>query len=128
MFSARHPPQGDALPAPLFPDQLPAGAEYDQLVQRVKNNEIIRGKLLSEDGELTLIVLALDPDVVASSRLRDVINEIQKTIDDDLAGTGLTARLSGVPVMQLEIRNAVARDRLFYNAFGCAPRALLAPL
>jgi hypothetical protein len=41
-------------------------------------NEIIRGKLLSEDGELTLIVLALDPDIVASSRLRDVTGEIQK--------------------------------------------------
>jgi predicted RND superfamily exporter protein len=126
LFSARQPPQGDELPAPLFPDKLPEGAEYDQLVQRVMNNEIIRGKLLSEDGELTLIVLALDPHVVASSRLRDVVGEIQKTIDDDLAGTGLTARLSGVPVMQLEIRNAVERDRLFYNVFGFAAGALIA--
>jgi uncharacterized protein len=126
MFSARQPPQGDALPAPLFPDQLPAGAEYDQLVQRVKNNEIIRGKLLSEDGQLTLIVLALDPEIVASSRLRDVIGEVQKTIDADLAGTELTALLSGVPVMQLEIRNAVERDRLVYNAFGFAAGALIA--
>jgi len=40
--------------APLFPEQLPEGSEYDRLVQRVMNNEIIRGKLLSEDGELTL--------------------------------------------------------------------------
>jgi predicted RND superfamily exporter protein len=126
IFSARQPPQGDELPAPLFPDKLPEGAEYDQLIQRVMNNEIIRGKLLSEDGELTLIVLALDPDVVATSRLRDVIGEIQKTIDDDLAGTGLTAHLSGVPVMQLEIRNAVERDRLVYNAFGFAAGALIA--
>jgi uncharacterized protein len=93
----------------------------------VKNNEIIRGKLLSEDGQLTLIVLALDPAVVAS-RLRNVIGEIEKTIDDDLAGTGLTARLSGVPVMQLEIRNAVERDRLVYNAFGFAAGALIAIL
>jgi predicted RND superfamily exporter protein len=126
LFSARQPPKGGELPAPLFPEKLPEGAEYDQLVQRVMNNEIIRGKLLSEDGELTLIVLALDPDVVASSRLRDVIGEIQKTIDDDLAGTQLTARLSGVPVMQLEIRNAVERDRLFYNAFGFAAGCLIA--
>src|SRR3977135_4253469 len=117
LFSARQPPQGGELPAPLFPEQLPEGAEYDRLIQRVMNNEIIRGKLLSEDGELTLIVLALDPDVVASSRLRDIIASIQKTIDDDLAGAGLRATLSGVPVMQLEIRNAVERDRLFYNAF-----------
>src|ERR1700676_3363260 len=126
IFSARQPPHGNELPAPLFPDRLPTGAEYDQLVQRVMSNEIIPGKLLSEDGELTLIVLALDPEVVASSRLRDVIGEIQKTISDDLAGTGLTARLSGVPVMQLEIRNAVERDRLVYNAFGFAAGALIA--
>jgi uncharacterized protein len=126
LFSARQPPQGSELPAPLFPEQLPESAEYDRLIQRVMNNEIIRGKLLSEDGELTLIVLALDPEVVASSRLRDVLASIQKTIDDDLAGTQLTARLSGVPVMQLEIRNAVERDRLFYNAFGFAAGCLIA--
>jgi predicted RND superfamily exporter protein len=126
LFSARQPPQGIELPAPLFPEQLPEGTEYDRLIQRVMSNEIIHGKLLSEDGELTLIVLALDPDFVSSSRLRDVIADIQKTIDEDLAGTGLTARLSGVPVMQLEIRNAVERDRLFYNAFGFAAGALIA--
>src|SRR3979411_2001638 len=126
LFSARQPPQDNELPAPLFPEQLPQGAEYDQLVQRVMSNEIIRGKLLSEDGQLTLIVLALDPDVVASSRLRDVVGEIQKTIDNALAGSRLTARLSGVPVMQLEIRNAVERDRLLYNAFGFSAGALIA--
>ena len=126
IFSARQPPEGNQLPAPLFPDKLPGGAEYDRLIQRVMNNEIIRGKLLSEDGDLTLIVLPLDPDVVAGSRLHQVIGEIQKTIHDDLAGTGLTARLSGVPVMQLEMRNALERDRLVYNAFGFAAGCLIA--
>src|SRR3981081_1415816 len=126
LFSARQPPRGGELPARLCREQLPEGAEYDRLIQRVMNNEIIRGKLLSEDGELTLIVLALDPGVVASSRLRDIIASIQKTIDDDLAGGRLTVRLSGVPVMQLEIRNAVERDRLFYNAFGFAAGCLIA--
>jgi len=43
-----------------------------------------------------------------------------------LAGTQLTAQLSGVPVMQLEIRNAVERDRLLYNAFGFAAGCLIA--
>src|SRR3982074_1395127 len=126
LFSARQPPQGNELPAPLFPEQLPEGAEYERLIQRVMSNEIIHGKVLSEDGELTLMVLALDPDVVSSSRLSDVIANIRKTIDEDLAGTGLTTRLSGVPVMQLEIRNAVEHDRLFYNAFGFAAGALIA--
>jgi predicted RND superfamily exporter protein len=126
LFSARRQPERGELPTPLFPEQLPKGVEYDQLIKRVMNNEIIHGKLLSEDGELTLIVLALDPAVVASSRLREVIGEVQKTINDDLAGTQLAARLSGVPVMQLEIRNAVERDRIFYNVFGFAAGCLIA--
>jgi uncharacterized protein len=42
------------------------GAGYQQLFQQVRPNEIIHGKLLSNDGMLTLMVLALDPDVVKS--------------------------------------------------------------
>ena len=118
LFSARQPPEGGNLPAPLFPSDLPEGADYDRLIDQVKANEIIRGKLLSEDGELALIVLALDPAVAQSKGLREVVGEIRKTADEDLAGGGLTVRLSGVPVMQLEIRNAVERDRLIYNAIG----------
>src|ERR1043166_9361046 len=54
LFSARQPPQGGNLPAPLFPDKLPEGAQYDELVQRILANEIIPGKLMSEDGTLAL--------------------------------------------------------------------------
>lgn len=126
LFSARQPPEGGKLPAPLFPPDLPEGAAYDRLIEQIKTNEIIRGKLLSEDGELALIVLALDPAVAQSKGLRDVVGEMRKTVDDDLAGSGLSAQLSGVPVMQLEIRNAVERDRLIYNAIGFFAGCLIA--
>jgi predicted RND superfamily exporter protein len=128
IFSARQPPEGGAIPAPLFADQLPEGAAYDSLVRRVMGNEIIRGKLLSNDGELTLVVLALDPSVVESNRLRDVVGEIRTRMAEDLAGTELKAELSGVPVMQLEIRNAVERDRLVYNTVGFLAGCLIAIL
>ena len=118
LFSARQPPERGQLPAPLFPSQLPEGAEYQRLIERVLSNELIRGKLLSEDGELALIVLSLDPLVVESKGLATTVEEIRKTMVENLAGTGLKAQLSGVPVMQLEIRNAVERDRLIYNALG----------
>jgi predicted RND superfamily exporter protein len=118
LFSARQPPEQGKLPAPLFPEQLPEGAAYDQLIQRVLSNEIIRGKLLSEDGTLALVVLALDPALVQTNKLSDTVGEIRKTVAEDLAGTQLKGELSGVPVMQLEIRNAVERDRIVYNAVG----------
>ena len=31
LFSARQPPEGNELPAPVFPDQLPQGEAYDKL-------------------------------------------------------------------------------------------------
>src|SRR5205814_1617509 len=57
LFSARTPPEAGHLPGPLFPEELPQGADYDKLVERVLSNEIIRGKLLAEDGTLALVVL-----------------------------------------------------------------------
>jgi predicted RND superfamily exporter protein len=126
LFSARQPPEGGNLPAPLFPETLPTGAQYDALVKRVLSNEIIRGKLLSEDGTLALIVLSLDPKIVGGTGLDTAVSDVRKTMQDDLAGTGLTAQLSGVPVMQLEIRNAVERDRLLYNTIGFVAGCLIA--
>ena len=70
LFSARQAPAPGKLPAALFPSDLPKGADYDKFIETVKSNEIIRGKLLSEDGTLALIVLSLEPDVVASQQAR----------------------------------------------------------
>ncbi len=128
LFSARQPPENGGVPAPIFPEELPTGAAYDALVQKVLTNEIIRGKLLSEDGELALIVLALDPAIVQSNGLNATVTEIRKVMAEDLAGTQLSGELSGVPVMQLEIRNAVERDRLLYNAAGFIAGCLIAIL
>src|SRR5256886_14581938 len=126
LFSARQAPAPGKLPAALFPSELPEGAAYDKFIETGKSNEIIRGKLLSEDGTLALIVLSLEPDVVASNKLTKVIGEIRKEMADDLKGSGLNAELSGVPVMQLEIRNAVKRDGLTYNILGILAGCIIA--
>jgi predicted RND superfamily exporter protein len=128
LFSARQPPEGNTIPEALFPADLPTGEAYKKLIERVRSNEIIRGKLLSEDGTLALVVLALDPAVVESNGLRDTVGEIRKIVSEDLEGSGLTGQLSGVPVMQLEIRNAVERDRLVYNAIGFIAGCVIAIL
>src|SRR6478752_824026 len=126
LFSARQAPAPGKLPAALFPADLPEGADYDKFIETVKTNEIIRGKLLSEDGTLALIVLSLEPEVVASNKLSKVIGDIRKLMADDLGGTGLKFELSGVPVMQLEIRNAVERDGLTYNVLGILAGCIIA--
>ena len=127
LFSARQSPEAGKLPAALFPEPLPEGQAYQDFIDtKVKTNEIIRGKLMSDDGTLALIVLALDPAIVGNKGLNTTVAEIRKTMTDDLAGTGLKSELSGVPVMQLEIRNAVERDGLTYNIAGILAGCLIA--
>ncbi|MDA9502748.1 efflux RND transporter permease subunit [Bradyrhizobium sp. CCBAU 11357] len=126
LFSARQAPAPGKLPAALFPAELPEGAAYDKFIETVKNNEIIRGKLLSEDGTLALIVLSLDPEVVGSNKLTKTVGDIRALMKEDLGDTGLNVQLSGVPVMQLEIRNAVERDGLTYNILGILAGCIIA--
>src|SRR5665213_1181887 len=126
LFSARQAPAPGKLPAALFPNELPQGADYDKFIETVKSNEIIRGKLLSEDGTLALVVLSLEPEVVASNKLGKTVGDIRKLMAEDLKGSGLNAELSGVPVMQLEIRNAVERDGLTYNILGILAGCIIA--
>src|SRR3569833_1214527 len=126
LFSARQAPAPGKLPAALFPPELPEGAAYDKSIEGVKTNEIIRGKLLSEDGTLALNVLSLEPEVVASNKLTKTVADIRALMKEDLGDTGLNVQLSGVPVMQLEIRNAVERDGLTYNILGILAGCVIA--
>src|SRR4029079_2761098 len=126
LFSARQGPEPGKLPAALFPDKLPEGAAYDKFIETVRTNEILRGKLLSDDGTLALLLLALDPQVVSSKRLGPVVGEIRKLLADTVKGTDLIGQLSGVPIMQLEIRNAVARVGIIYNVAGVLAGCLIA--
>ena len=54
MFSARKPAPEGGLSEPVFPEPLPQGSDYHELVERALNNDIIHGRLLSTDGRLAL--------------------------------------------------------------------------
>lgn len=126
LFSARNAARDGGTPPPLFPEVLPEGEAYQRLVEAVRDNEIVHGKLLSEDGALALVVISLDEEKTAKRGLGNVIGGIQGIIDETLQGSPLKAQLAGAPVMQLEIRNAVTRDRVIYNALGFAGGLLVA--
>ena len=86
----------------------------------------MKGKFLSPDGTLALAVIALDREVVKERGAREVIGNIRETVEKGLQGSGLKVQLTGAPVMQLEIRNAVERDQIVYNGLGLLFGAIIA--
>lgn len=127
MLSARGKPDDTGYAAPIVPDELPEDdAAYAQIIETLRINDIVKGKFLSDDGELAMIVLALDRNVVRELSAKTVIGGIKDTIRPIFDEAGLDFKLTGAPVMQLEIRNAVERDRLVYNGLGLLFGALVA--
>ncbi len=126
LFSARHKLDAEGYAAPLFPAEFPQGKAYTQVLKELRGNEIVQGKLLSDDGTLALAVIALDQKIVESIGLESSVDELRQLAAEGLDGSGLSWKLTGAPVMQLEIRNAVQRDRIIYNGLGFALGALIA--
>ena len=118
MLSARGKPDASGYAPPIVPDELPDGPEYDKIIEAMRSNDIVKGKFLSPDGELALAVIALDRKVVQAKGAKEVIGGIASDLKKELAPVGLKSHLTGAPVMQLEIRNAVERDQLVYNGLG----------
>jgi len=118
MLSARGKPDASGYAPPIVPDELPDGPEYDAIIEAMRTNDIVKGKFLSPDGELALAVIALDRKVVQTKGAKEVIGGIENDLKKELGPVGLKSHLTGAPVMQLEIRNAVERDQLVYNGLG----------
>ena len=126
MFSARSKPDEKGYAAPIVPDEMPTGDAYAAMIKTLRENDIVKGKFLSDDGELALMVISLDRKEAEKSGLKTVIGGIKAAAETALKGSGLSVKLTGAPVMQLEIRNAVERDQLVYNGLGLLFGAIIA--
>src|SRR5499426_685626 len=129
MLSARGKPDASGYAAPIVPDELPDDAQaYAAIISQLRSNEIVAGKFLSPDGELALAVIALDRKAVEEQSAKVIIGGIADQLKKELAPVGLKSHLTGAPVMQLEIRNAVERDQILYNGLGLLFGATIAAI
>jgi predicted RND superfamily exporter protein len=119
MMSARDNLDATGYAPPILPDLLPEEPdEFAKMIARLKANEIVKGKFLSDDGRLAMIVLSLDRAIAREVGTDRLIDGISEAIRPALTAAGLSFKLTGAPVMQREIREAVERDRLVYNGLG----------
>lgn len=121
MFDMRSEPDQSGVAPQIIPTNLPTGEEFEKLKKKIKSHPLIDGKLLSgtdQTGQLSLIILSLNQAKIDEISLNTAIREIEQEARKSLEGTDLTFQLAGAPVMQLEVRNSIKRDRLIYNSAG----------
>ena len=120
LFSMRDKPNERGFPPPLIPDDIPKGEEFEGLKKRIIGNPLIKGKFYTktESGELAIYVLSLNLKTRAEKGLRAVIDDIRNITRSAIKDRPVTVKFTGAPMMQLEIRESIARDRIIYNAAG----------
>lgn len=125
MFSARHPPDQKGAVAPLFPIELETLEDTDALQQQVQEHPLISGKLLSEDSQLALFVVALEEGERDIPELQSLMGEISGAAREIVGALGLQTRLTGAAVMRVEIVGALYRDQRVFGITGLTIGLLL---
>lgn len=121
IFSVRDPGDSQSLPAPVLPPELPEGKAFDALMTRVLAHPLIGGQLMSkpdEDSQFTLLIASLRPETSRTKGLFEPLREIKAITRKIIEPAGLSAQFAGVPVMQVEIDEAMLRDRIIFNGSG----------
>ena len=117
LFSLRRTPDRTGFPAPLFPDPLPTGGAFEKLLGDAASHPMAKGSLLSQNGDVTLVIVALESGVLKTN-FRTVVDDLRAQARQSLNGSGLSVGLTGVPVLRKAIYQAIRNDRVLYNTGG----------
>ena len=125
MFNARKPPVGDRTPEPLFPLELEGLEDIESLQEAVQNHPTVAKKLLSEDGNLCLIIVALSDRDIGVEDLETLLGEIRTLVNEDIDTAQFNVTFTGASVMRVEIIEALSRDQRVFGLAGMAIGLLL---
>lgn len=118
LFTMREPPDAEGNYPPIFPDQIPDGAAYDELRAIVEAHPLIMGRTISKDKKNVLIVAALDSEPGKS--LNELVTRLERVVSETADPLGIKVYMAGVPVLRNHVKQALDRDRVVFNVIGFA--------
>lgn len=118
LFSAVTAPEEGEEPEPLIPEDLSKLAESEAQRSEVTRHPLVGGKLLTDDWRLALLALSLRKEDQDGERR--LVETVRTTVNDALADSNLTARLTGVAVIRDEIVSALAQDQRTFGLVALA--------
>ncbi|MEM8644336.1 MAG: MMPL family transporter [Pseudomonadota bacterium] len=119
MFTAVDAPEEDTgEPQPIFPEDLSKLQGSDAARKKITDHPLIHGKLLSDDWRLAVFALTLEQlaqNTEGQAAERALVAEIGKTTQETLAGTNVSARLTGLAVIRDEILSGLSEDQAMFG-------------
>lgn len=112
LFSMQQPDPENGSLRSIVPYDVPRGEAFDRLVADISAHPLVRNRLLSADRSTLLINVGLDPARTDGDSLRQSVTALRRIAGDRLGGVGLTAILTGAPVMRVDLDAINAREQL----------------
>ncbi len=118
VFSARKPPDAQGNAESVFPPEINEQSDMEALRKSVSAHPLISGKLVSDDGKMALVVIALTDKKRGVKELTKVMTIINQTAGDIFKDTGLRFAPTGLAAMKVEIIGALIRDQSRFALAG----------
>ncbi|MFT3925636.1 MAG: efflux RND transporter permease subunit [Myxococcales bacterium] len=97
--------------APLITSDKPDQAQADALKAAVEKMPILRGRLISKDGRLALVAVAIDDALTSHNDLSKALKNVTDWIAAHPAPSELKVQVTGLPVVRTSIVESMRRDQ-----------------
>ena len=98
---------------PLFPSADADEQRFEEARQQALEHPLLRGLMLSRDGDATLLFVTLHDDAQD-----DALQNIESLLAEVLRDSELTFGMTGMPVLRAGILQTMKRDQLVFNIAG----------
>lgn len=107
---------GSVAMSPVIAPGEPIGEEQGRrLREAVEREPLLHGRLVDEGATMTPIVLEMHADVQEVSRVREVLEEVERAVADELGNeTEVKWGIGGIPAVRTRIVDDLRRDQLTF--------------
>jgi predicted RND superfamily exporter protein len=107
----------EGRPRSLLPAANAPPAAYALARQQALAHPLVRGQVLSEDGQTALVVARLNRDVASIAQIKPVAAELAR-LANAASSAHWSARLTGLPPIRVEIYEMVQRETTRFVLIG----------
>lgn len=110
---------------PLFPSRDAPPERFEQARERVATHPLVLGHFLSADRKTSLVIVQFDSSIDSVAEVNDLFARLRRMLDGTVRGSGLRARITGMPAVEVEVVANMRRDIFLFGLLGAALGALI---